>query len=43
VRAVAIDAGLLRRRRDFRLLVLGQAVSEAGSMLTFVAVRWRGC
>jgi MFS family permease len=38
VRAVAIDAGLLRRRRDFRLLVLGQAVSEAGSMLTFVAV-----
>ena len=38
VRAVAIDAGLLRRRRDFRLLVLGQSVSEAGSMLTFVAV-----
>ena len=38
LRAVAIDAGLLRRRRDFRLLVLGQAVSEAGSMLTFVAV-----
>jgi hypothetical protein len=33
-----MDAGLLRRRRDFRLLVLGQAVSEAGSMLTFVAV-----
>jgi len=38
LRAVAIDAGLLRRRRDFRLLVLGQSVSEAGSMLTFVAV-----
>ena len=38
LRAVAMDAGLLRRRRDFRLLVLGQAVSEAGSMLTFVAV-----
>src|SRR5919201_506455 len=38
VRAVAIDAALLRRRRDFRLLVVGQAVSEAGSMLTFVAV-----
>jgi MFS family permease len=38
LRAVAIDAGLLRRRRDFRLLVIGQAVSEGGSMLTFVAV-----
>jgi MFS family permease len=38
VRAVAIDAGLLRRRREFRLLVIGQSVSEAGSMLTFVAV-----
>jgi MFS family permease len=35
---VALDAGLLRRRRDFRLLLLAQAVSEAGSMLTFVAV-----
>jgi MFS family permease len=35
---VAIDAGLLRRRRDFRLLVLGQTISEAGSMATFVAV-----
>ena len=38
MRAVAIDAGLLRRRREFRLLVIGQAVSEVGSMLTFVAV-----
>jgi MFS family permease len=36
--AVTIDAGLLRRRRDFRLLVLGQTISEAGSMATFVAV-----
>jgi MFS family permease len=36
--AVAVDAGLLRRRRDFRLLMLGQAVSEGGSELTFVAV-----
>jgi MFS family permease len=35
---VAIDAGLLRRRRDFGLLVLGQTISEAGSMATFVAV-----
>jgi MFS family permease len=38
LRAVAVDAGLLRRRRDFRLLVIGQSVSDAGSMLTFVAV-----
>jgi MFS family permease len=36
--AVAVDVGLLRRRRDFGLLVLGQTVSEAGSMVTFVAV-----
>ena len=36
--AVAVDMGLLRRRRDFGLLVLGQTVSEAGSMATFVAV-----
>jgi MFS family permease len=33
-----VDAGLLRRRRDFRLLVGGQVVSLAGSELTFVAV-----
>lgn len=36
--AVALDVGLLRRRRDFRLLVVGQAVSDTGSMITFVAV-----
>jgi MFS family permease len=36
--SVAVDMGLLRRRRDFGLLVLGQTVSEAGSMVTFVAV-----
>jgi MFS family permease len=36
--SVAVDIGLLRRRRDFGLLVLGQTVSEAGSMATFVAV-----
>jgi MFS family permease len=35
---IAVDAGLLRRRRDFGLLVLGQTVSDAGSMATFVAV-----
>ncbi|MDX6724743.1 MAG: hypothetical protein QOD73_3147 [Solirubrobacteraceae bacterium] len=38
LRALAVDAGLLRRRRDFRLLVGGQVVSLAGSELTFVAV-----
>jgi MFS family permease len=38
VESVAIDAGLLRRRRDFGLLVAGQTISEAGSMATFVAV-----
>jgi MFS family permease len=36
--SVAVDIGLLRRRRDFGLLVLGQTVSGAGSMATFVAV-----
>jgi MFS family permease len=38
LRAVAVDAGLLRRRRDYRVLVGGQFVSLAGSELTFVAV-----
>ena len=38
LRAVAVDAGLLRRRRDYRLLVAGQFVSLAGSQLTFVAL-----
>jgi MFS family permease len=38
VENLAIDAGLLRRRRDFGLLVAGQTISEAGSMATFVAV-----
>ena len=36
--SVAVDAGLLRRRREFGLLVLGQTVSDAGSMVTFVAI-----
>jgi MFS family permease len=36
--SVAVDFGLLRRRRDFRLLFTSQLVSLAGSMLTFVAV-----
>jgi MFS family permease len=38
LRSVALDLGLLRRRRDFRLLLLGQSVSDAGSMVTFVAI-----
>ncbi len=38
LQAVALDAGLLRRRRDYRLLIGGQTVSLAGSELTFVAV-----
>src|SRR6476469_4055728 len=36
--AVALDVGLLRRRRDFGLLVAGQFVSSAGSFLSVVAV-----
>jgi MFS family permease len=36
--AVAVDAGLLRRRREFRLLVAGQAISDLGSMITLVAI-----
>jgi MFS family permease len=38
LRAVAVDVGLLRRRRELRLLVGGQAVSLAGSMITRVAL-----
>ena len=33
-----IDLGPLRRRRDFRLLFIGQGFSFFGSMVTFVAV-----
>jgi MFS family permease len=36
--AVAVDVGLLRRRRDYRLLVAGQAISDLGSMITLVAI-----
>jgi len=38
LRAIAIDVGPLKRHRDFRLLVTGQGVSLAGSMLTAVAL-----
>jgi MFS family permease len=41
VRAVALDAGLLRRRREFRLLIAGQVTSELGSMVTFVALPYQ--
>jgi len=37
-RAIAVDAGLLRRRRELRLLVIGQSISDLGSMITFVAI-----
>ena len=38
LRTLALDVGPLRRHRDFRLLFIGQGVSLAGSMITFVAV-----
>ena len=38
IRAVAVDISPLRDFRDFRLLFIGQAVSFAGSMITYVAV-----
>ena len=36
--AVAVDAGLLRRRRDFRVLMAAGAVSRLGTTLTLVAL-----
>src|SRR4051794_19345478 len=36
--AMAVDVGLLRRRREYRLLVFGQSVSDLGSMITLVAI-----
>jgi MFS family permease len=41
LRTIAVDAGLLRRRREFRLLVAGQVTSELGSMVTFVALPYQ--
>jgi MFS family permease len=38
LRAVSVDVDLLRRRRELRLLIVGQATSDLGSMITFVAV-----
>lgn len=40
-RAVAVDAGLLRRRREFRMLIAGQVTSDLGSMVTFVALPYQ--
>jgi MFS family permease len=36
-----IDAGPLRRRRDFRLLFVGQGLSFFGSMVTYVAIPYQ--
>lgn len=38
IRTVAVDISPLRDLRDFRLLFIGQGVSFAGSMITYVAV-----
>src|SRR4051794_12368271 len=38
LRAVAVDADLLRRRRELRLLMIGQGVSLLGSAVTLVAI-----
>jgi MFS family permease len=38
LRLATIDVGPLRRRRDFRLLFIGQGVSFFGSMITYVAI-----
>jgi MFS family permease len=38
LRLAAMDVGPLRRRRDFRLLWIGQGVSFFGSMITYVAL-----
>jgi MFS family permease len=41
LRAITVDVGLLRRRREFRWLVAGQVTSELGSMVTFVALPYQ--
>lgn len=40
-RFATVDAGPLRRHRDFRLLFIGRSVSFFGSMITFVAVPYQ--
>jgi MFS family permease len=41
LRLATMDVGPLRRRRDFRLLWIGQGVSFFGSMITYVAVPYQ--
>ncbi|MBJ7608487.1 MAG: MFS transporter [Candidatus Dormibacteraeota bacterium] len=41
VAGVAIDLSPMRESRDFRLLLAGQGVSFAGSMITYVAVPYQ--
>jgi MFS family permease len=38
IRAIAVDADLLRRRRELRMLMTGQGVSLLGSQVTLVAI-----
>ena len=38
LRAIAVDADLLRRRRELRLLMIGQGGSLLGSAVTLVAI-----
>jgi len=40
-KALRTDVGPLRRSREFRLLFVGQGVSFAGSMLTYVAIPYQ--
>jgi len=41
LRMATVDFGPLRRHRDLRLLFAGQAVSFAGSMITYVAIPYQ--
>jgi MFS family permease len=41
LRLATIDVGPLRRRRDFRLLFIGQGVSFFGSEITYVAIPYQ--
>lgn len=41
LRSLAIDAGPLRRHREFRLLFVGQSVTFLGSMITYVAIPYQ--
>jgi MFS family permease len=41
LKLAVVDVGPLRRRREFRLLFIGQTVSFLGSMVTFVAIPYQ--